>query len=153
MTERRDANGWKIAYWALFVCWVTGAALFMARVNGGFLTNYLADLTFPPYFYIALRGKLTGRPMVISVIRGFGKTPLRAALSIFLFGAITEVSSYFWPLGPFGGTFDRWDIAAYAFGLGICYLVEKRGAPSVLVKDNTVSSALHVGDQTREVSH
>lgn len=136
MTELRNTDGWKIAYWALFVCWVAGAGLFMARVHGGFLTNYLADLTFPPYFYIALRGKVMGRPRVIRVIRGFGKTPLRAALSIFLVGVIAEVNSYYWPLGPFGGTFDQWDIAAYALGLGICYLVDKRGVPSVRVMDN-----------------
>lgn len=109
----------------------------MARVSGGFLTNYLADLSFPPFFYIVLRGKVADRPMVIRPVRWFGKTPLRAAVSIFLVGAITEVSSYFWPLGPFGGTFDRWDIAAYAFGLAICYLVEKRGVPSVQVMDRT----------------
>ena len=47
-TETRSSSGWKIAYWVLLVCWVMGAALNMARVHGGFLTNYLADLTFPP---------------------------------------------------------------------------------------------------------
>lgn len=47
-TEDYYAAGWKAAYWVLFVCWVVGAALFMARVRGGLLTDYLGDLTFPP---------------------------------------------------------------------------------------------------------
>ncbi|HOP05661.1 MAG TPA: hypothetical protein PLF13_00075 [candidate division Zixibacteria bacterium] len=128
VAENRTTPGWKIVFWVLFVCWVVGAALNMTRVHGGFFTDYLADLTFPPFFYIVLREKVTGRPMVIRAVQRFGKTPLLAAVSIFLVGAIAEVSSYFWPIGPFGGTFDPWDIAAYALGLGICYVVDKREA-------------------------
>lgn len=134
-TEKRTAVGWKVAHWVLLVCWVVGAALNMARVHGGFLTNYLADLTFPPYFYIALRGKLTGRPMVMKAVRWFGRTPLRTVVSIFLVGAVMEVVSYFYPHGPFGGTFDPWDIAAYAVGLAICYVVEKREVDSACSPD------------------
>lgn len=97
----------------------------MAKVHGGFLTNYLADLAFPPWFYIALRGKANERPTIIRAARWFGVTPERAAISIFLVGAITETSSYFWPRGPFGGTFDPWDTAAYAVGLIICCAIDK----------------------------
>ena len=125
-TEHKIVNGWKIAFWILLICWVVGAALSMAKVRGGFLTSYLADLTFPPYFYIALRGKGFNRPLVIKPIRRFGQTPLRAALSIFAVGAVAEISSYFWPHGPFGGTFDPLDIVAYAVGLIACYLFDQR---------------------------
>ncbi|GEM_PF-1384361 len=128
VTANKTATGWKIAYWVLLVCWIVGAALNMARVHGGFLTDYLADLTFPPFFYIMLRGKITDRPMVIRAFHWFGRTPLRAASSIFLVGTAAEVNSYFRPHGPFGGTYDPWDIAAYVLGLGFCYLIERREA-------------------------
>ena len=39
---------------------------------------------------------------------------------------ISEVNSYFRPGGPFGGTFDPWDIVAYALGLVICLVIELR---------------------------
>lgn len=122
----RSAIGWNAAFWVLLVCWTVGAALTMANVRGGFLTSYLADLTFPPFFYIVLRGKLSERPMVVRPAQWFGRTPSRAAVSIFLVGASAELSSLFWPRGPFGGTFDPWDIAAYAFGLAICVAAELR---------------------------
>lgn len=125
-TEKKSGNGWKIAYWALLICWVVGAVLSMAKVRGGFLTSYLADLTFPPYFYIALRGKGFDRPLVIKPVRWFGQTALRTALSIFTVGAVTEISSNFWPHGPFGGTFDPLDIVAYAVGLIVCYYFDRR---------------------------
>ncbi len=123
---RKMTNGWRIAYWLLLVGWVVGAALNMAKVRGGFLTNYLADLTFPPWFYITLRNKATKQPTVVKPARWFGETPLRAAVSIFLVGLVTEVSSYFWPRGAFGGTFDPLDIAAYGIGLLVCYWYDTR---------------------------
>ena len=47
---------WTIAYWTLLIGWVVGAVLNMAHVHGGFFTNYLADVAFPPWFYIFIRG-------------------------------------------------------------------------------------------------
>lgn len=124
MKTRNNKTSWKIAYYVLLIGWIVGAAMNMMRMHGGFVTNYLADLTFPPWFYITLRGKVTDRQKVIRAARWFGETPLRAAVSIFLVGAITEISSYHFPRGPFGGTFDPWDIVAYALGLTICYICE-----------------------------
>lgn len=119
---------WAIAYWILFPCWILGAWLFMQRYHGGFLTNYLSDLSFPPWYYIHLRGlNRTSAPMPRLVLAGrwFGQTPERAALSIFLVGTVAEFKTLWWPGGIIVGTFDPWDIAAYAVGLVACYVVDK----------------------------
>jgi len=39
---------------------------------------------------------------------------------------MTEISQYFRPKGIFPGTFDLLDILAYATGIGICYLFDRR---------------------------
>jgi hypothetical protein len=119
---------WAIAYWILFGCWVVGAGLFMARYNGGFLTNYLSDLTFPPYFYIHLRGLRTETrdlPNTFFFKQWFGRTPERAAISIFLVGFVTELKTMVWPEGIITGTYDPYDVVAYAVGLVICYAIDK----------------------------
>lgn len=38
---------------------------------------------------------------------------------------MTELSQYFWPHGIFAGTFDPFDILAYAVGVGVCFLFDK----------------------------
>jgi hypothetical protein len=120
---------WTIAFWILLICWVAGACLNMARVHGGFLTNYLSDLTFPPWFYIFIRGlRRSGEnlPKLIVFGRWFGVSPERAVLGIFSVGAATEFKTLFWPGGPLAGTFDLLDIAAYATGLLVCYYFDKK---------------------------
>ena len=44
-----------------------------------------------------------------------------------LFGgsALTEVSQIWWPRGFFAGTYDPYDLMAYAVGLGVCYVLER----------------------------
>ena len=119
---------WTIAYWILFFSWILGAALFMARFHGGFLTNYLSDLTFPAWFYIYIRGKIQNdqiKPHLLLVGSWFGESAERAAISIFIVGALTEIKTLFWPQGPIAGTFDILDICAYAFGLIACYSFDK----------------------------
>ncbi len=127
--DRFDAHiapmRWKVSYWILFACWVLGAALDMMHVRGGFLTNYLADLTFPPWYYIVIRGLSSGKDRVPRLLRWFGQSPERTAISIFLVGAATEISQLYWPRGLFKGTYDTWDIVAYALGLAICYSIER----------------------------
>lgn len=125
----RYYRNWLIAYWILYPLWIAGALLFMNRVNGGFFTNYLSDIAFPPWFYIHIRGlqQKTGTvPNLLIVKQWFGLTPERAALSIFLVGVITEVKTKFWPGGILAGTFDGLDIAAYGFGLLLCYIFDKK---------------------------
>lgn len=120
---------WKIAYWILLISWITGAVLFMARIKGGFLTNYLSDLTFPAWFYIYIRGLSTTDkqlPNLLIFKDWFGVTPSRSIISILLVGIISELKTYYWPTGMITGTFDYLDIAAYALGLLVCYYFDLR---------------------------
>ncbi|MDX2282962.1 MAG: hypothetical protein NW241_02320 [Bacteroidia bacterium] len=122
---------WTPVYWLLLAAWAAGAALFMARVQGGFFTNYLSDLAFPAWFYIHIRGlwqKDRKPPHLLLAGSWFGRSPERAGLSIFLFGLLTELKTRHWPGGILSGTFDPWDLAAYAAGLLICYGFDKQEA-------------------------
>jgi hypothetical protein len=123
-TDEMRKNYWTIAYWILLISWLTGAALFMARIKGGFLTNYLSDLTFPAWFYIYIRGLSRNDrrlPQLLLFKNWFGVTPTRAILSILIVGIISEAKTFYWPTGIITGTFDFLDIVAYALGLLICY--------------------------------
>jgi len=128
-TIKMKRKFWTIAYWILLVCWITGALLFMARVRAGFMTNYLSDLTFPAWFYIYIRGlsnTYNRRPKLLIFKEWFGLSPQRALISIFAVGAISEVKTFYWPTGIISGTFDYFDIIAYAIGLLICFYFDSR---------------------------
>jgi hypothetical protein len=131
--EMQDADdhtisaGWRYAYWILLVCWIIGAALTMFRVRAGFLSSYLSDVTFPPWFYIVLRERVPGKG-VRRWIRWIGSTPVRAASAIFLVGLVSEVGQRY---GIPTGTYDPWDIAAYAVGLLVCYGIDRHGTVNV----------------------
>jgi hypothetical protein len=108
---------WKIAFETLLICWIIGAVLSMMLYNGLFFTNYLADLTFPPFFYIFIRGKANKEEVLPNLLfagNWFGKSPERASISIFIVGVLTELKTLFWPHEPWAGTFDPLDILAYA---------------------------------------
>jgi hypothetical protein len=100
----------------------------MARIKGGFVTNYLSDLTFPPWFYIYLRGLTNNnkKPQLILFKDWFGALPERALVSILTVGIISELKTLILPCGIISGTFDFMDILAYAIGLVICYYFDKR---------------------------
>jgi hypothetical protein len=100
----------------------------MARNKGGFMTNYLSDITFPAWFYIYIRGltNVNHRPQLIFFKDWFGALPERALISILLVGVITELKTRFWPSGIISGTFDFIDILAYTIGLIICFYFDKR---------------------------
>lgn len=119
---------WTTAFWILLICWIFVAGLDMILLHGGFLTNYLADLTFPAWFYIFIRGKIKEGediPHLLLVGNWFGKSPERASISIFIVGVLTELKTFYWPQGPLEGTFDPLDILAYATGLIACYSFDK----------------------------
>jgi hypothetical protein len=119
---------WITTYWTLFLCWLTGAILVMNHFRAGFFTNYLADLTFPAWFYIFIRGLTKNNqilPRLLLVSDWFGKTPERTSISIFVVGTIAELKTIFWPHGILSGTFDPLDILAYAAGLSVCYFFDK----------------------------
>lgn len=119
-------NYWLLAYWILFAGWVTGAGLHMVGIHAGFLTNYLSDLTCPPYLYIAFRGLQINPRKPLSTTRWFSQTPELTAASIFIVGFLSEIAQLYKPLGFFAGTYDPWDNVSYALGLVICYLFDKK---------------------------
>ena len=155
--ERRGEKYWRIAYWILLICWVTGAILFMARIKGGFLTNYLSDLTFPAWYYIYIRGlSTTDRqfPKILIFKDWFGVTPNRAIVSIFIIGFISELKTYYWPTGIIAGTFDYLDIVAYAIGLLVCYYFDLRLERPELGLGKTAEAAAycrHVASKYRQI--
>ena len=132
--ETKDTDGgrekyWKIAYWILLISWVTGAILYMARIKGGFFTNYLSDLTFPAWFYIHIRGlSTTARPLpnILFFKDWFGVNANRSLIAILTVGIISELKTFYWPTGLITGTFDYLDIVAYALGLLVCYYFDVR---------------------------
>ncbi len=117
--------GWRNLYWTLLAVWVLCAALDMRHIHAGMLTDYGADLTQPAWLYIASRS-LDNPARQGWVRRTVGATPIRAAALIFLGSTATEISQYFWPQGLFPGTYDPFDILAYAVGTGICFALDTR---------------------------
>jgi hypothetical protein len=129
MNQDKIRSHWRITFWILLILWILGAALSMNRINGGVLTDYLADLAFPPWFYIYIRGYSSKRgniPKLVLVGTWFGQSSERASISIFLVGMLAEFKTLFWPGGPITGTYDPIDILAYATGLFLCYVFDKR---------------------------
>ena len=123
-----NQRGWRVAYWVLFVVFLVTAALNMLHVRGGFLTNHTADLVVPAWMYLTFRGLYSRNGRHTLVQRTLGRTPELAAVSLFVASALTEVSQFYWPRGFFSGRFDVLDLLAYAVGLAVCYVVDKRSA-------------------------
>lgn len=108
------------------------AGLNLLRVQAGFLTSHLADLTVPALLYVISRGLVPTRPGAsVRLMRWLGRTPERAAVSFFAASAVTELSQIWWPRGWFAGSFDPWDLAAFAAGILACYGLDKREADRV----------------------
>ncbi len=120
----KTLRSWRITFWALLIGWVVSAILSMWRVRGGFITSYGSDLLFPPFFYIFIRGLSPWKLREKSLLRWFGRTPCFAAGSIFLVGLSSEAIQGLWPQKFITGTYDPWDIVAYATGLFVCYQIE-----------------------------
>ena len=127
MTEpsSRFAIGpWAIAYWFLTVVFFVTAFISIQRIPAGFLSSYAADVACPAWLYIGMRG-LQGPKRPNRLGRFFAATPERAALVLFGGSTLTEFSQLWWPRGIFAGTYDPYDIVAYAVGVGACYVAEK----------------------------
>ncbi len=123
---------WRMTWWLLFFVWTSCAVLGMHHIQAGMFTSYGADLTMPAWLYILTRS-LDSPHRHIRLYRYFGRTPELAAGTIFVASTLTEISQYYWPKGIFPGTFDLLDIAAFAAGISICYLIDKRRIDSVRV--------------------
>jgi hypothetical protein len=109
----------------LFLAFLLTAALNMLRVNGGFLTNYAADLVVPAWLYVTSRGLHSPHGRQTLIQRTLGRTPELAAVSLFIASALTEVSQIYWPHGIFSGRFDILDLVAFAVGLLLCYATDR----------------------------
>jgi len=90
----------------------------MYHVDAGPLTDYGADLLAPPYLYVMFR---QGRLRLGS---------LGALITVFGGCALWEWAQRYdftgTPLAITRGTFDPLDLAAYAAGLIICFIVDVR---------------------------
>jgi len=127
MTEpssRPAIRAWTIAYWSLTIVFLVTAFLSIQRIPAGFLSSYAADVACPAWLYIGLRG-LQGPKRPNALGRFFAATPERAAFVLFGGSTLTELSQIWWPRGIFAGTYDPYDIVAYAVGVGTCYFAEK----------------------------
>ena len=116
---------WRRAYWVLLAVWLGCAVLGMNHVKAGLLTSYGANLTQPAWLYIAARA-LDDPSRRSWLRRTLGRSPEIAAGGLFLGATLTEVSQAVWPHGLFTGVFDPLDLVAYATGLLLCYLAERR---------------------------
>ncbi len=118
-------RAWRVAYWLLTALFVVTAVLSIQRIPAGLLSSYGADVGCPAWLYIGLRGLHGQKPNVLG--RYFAATPERAAVVLFGGSTLTELSQVWWPHGFFSGVYDPYDIAAYAIGVGACYVLEKVG--------------------------
>jgi len=100
-------------------------ALQMNQVRGGFLTNYLADLAGPAWFYATLRLNKN----FLRFILPWTTLPLFAATLVFSVGTAWEVCQAFDFRGTVlyitHGRFDPLDIAAFALGISISFFADK----------------------------
>jgi hypothetical protein len=117
-------RAWIYAYWFLTAVFIGTAALNLLHVHAGFFTNYAADLAVPAWLYVIMRG-LAGRRTTLFFAPWIGATPERAAIVLFVASAASELSQHWWPRGFLAGHFDPFDIAAYAIGIGSCYVFDR----------------------------
>lgn len=88
----------------------------MYGVDGGFWTDYGADLLAPPYMYLAFRaGRWRMRPSVaLLVVLG----------GCFVWEGLQRYDLSGTPLAITRGRFDPGDLVAYTVGLLVCYAVD-----------------------------
>jgi hypothetical protein len=136
--NRRFGRAWTVALVFCIGISAVAAALNMLRWHVPFLTTHAADIFCPAFLYIMAR-KLSWREKPSIVGGALGRTPEIAAGALFLASAATEISQKYYPHGFFPGTYDPWDIGAYALGIGACYLLEKSGV-GMLMENRPVPS-------------
>jgi hypothetical protein len=120
-----STRGWQWLFWTLLVAWVTFAVLEATGIGPYAIRAYGADLAVPAWLYIVLRS--LDNPNRRRVIRRhLGRTPQTAATLLFGASTASELSQRFFPYGPFPGTFDPRDIAAFGLGIAIVYLLDRR---------------------------
>ena len=96
----------------------------MNEVNGGFITNYVADIGGPIWFYSMIRQKKVLFKKMLP-----DTTPLFSAIFVFSIGTSWEICQAFdfsgTPLAITRGQFDPFDIVCFAVSLAACYAADK----------------------------
>lgn len=121
-------RGWQVLSAVLLVFWIFCAVLEIGGHPTGFLTNHGADIAVPAWMYIIARSPDHPRRRTF-LRRTLGRTPEFAAVALFVASTATEISQRYWPRGLFAGTYDPWDIVAFASGLAVCYVLDRRTPP------------------------
>lgn len=129
----RSSSGWsrraaRVALWGLFMAI---GLMQMAKLRWGWVTSYGADVICPALLYVISRdGQSLSRYLWMPKDK-----PNRIAVGIFLLSAAWEVAQR---IGWLRGTFDAWDLLAYAIGVAVPWWLDRRfnlGAePSVPAK-------------------
>jgi hypothetical protein len=130
-------KAWQITSWSLLAFWLSCAVLEVTSAGPYALRAWGADLTVPAWMYIQLRS-LEGPRRRQVFHRLMGRTPEQAAILLFAASTATELLQKFWPRGPFPGSFDPYDIVAFAVGIAACYTMDRR----------TIARGLHTSDGT-----
>lgn len=108
-----------------FVFAMISVGLQMMSVKGGFLTNYLADIAGPVWFY----GIVRQRKVLFKKLLPKNSDPAFAAIFVFLVGTGWEICQAFdfsgTPLAITRGRYDPWDIVAFAVSSAGCYAFDK----------------------------
>jgi len=120
-------RAWQITSRTLLAFWVGCALLEMTGAGPYLLRAYGADVAVPAWMYILLRS-LEGPRRRQVFHRLLGRTPGQAAAVLFIGSTATELMQRFMPGGPIPGTFDKFDILAFAVGIGAVYALDKRTA-------------------------
>lgn len=125
---------WHVAESILLAIWLLAGVIAMypevgraLHLSGTVFTSYAADLTQPAWLYLFFRAlanpERSGRLVRWLRARAYG--PELLAVAIVVGASATEVSQYYWPKGMFRGTFDPLDIAAFASGVTVCWLIDR----------------------------
>ncbi len=118
-------KAWQITSWTLLIFWIACAVLEVTGAGPYVLRAYGADVALPAWMYIMLRS-LEGPRRRQVFHRLFGSTPEQAVALLFIGSTATELMQRFFPGGLVPGTYDAFDIVAYAAGLAAVYGLDKR---------------------------
>jgi len=128
---KNDARNRRVVRAVLWGLFIAIGLMQMARLRLGWVTSYGADVICPAVLYVISRdGKSLSRYLWMPRDK-----PNRIAIGVFLLSAVWEVAQ---GLGWLRGTFDPWDLVAYAIGVAVPWWIDTRvssvAAPSVPAK-------------------
>ena len=112
----RSRRAVRVVLWGLFIAI---GLMQMAKLRWGWVTSYGADVVCPALLYVISRdGQSLSRYLWMPK-----DEPNRIAIGIFLLSAMWEVAQ---GIGWLRGTFDPWDLLAYAIGVAVPWWLDTR---------------------------